>query len=245
MKFIIKDKTSKGFHRLLTLKRKGGTYEDVKNDVSKNDFIRDEVVTSLLEEQGYICAYCMQKINETNSTIEHIIGQKYIDQNDNKLGEQNQLNYDNLLAVCNGKSCNQELHCDKSRANYQKNRPLYASPLQNRIMQNIRFNEKGMIYYKEFLEIEKIEKLKEHTSLDEDSNIKYDLQKVLNLNCTNLKEKRKILIQALKRVTKDWSNQEKIRKLLDQYLEKSNNENEEMCQVAVYVLSKKLKQNIS
>ena len=47
---------------------------------------------------------------------------------------------------------------------------------QNRIIQNIRFSEKGMIYYKEFLEIEKIEKLKEHTSLDEDSNIKYDLQ---------------------------------------------------------------------
>lgn len=109
---------------------------------------------------------------------------------------------------------------------------------QNRIIQNIRFSEKGMIYYKEFLEIEK---LKEYTSLDEDSNIKYDLQKVLNLNCQNLKLKRVYLIDALKKITKDWSNQEKIRKLLHRYLQKSNNEYEEMYQVAVYILSKKLK----
>ena len=63
MKFIIKDKTSKGFHRLLTLKRKGGTYEDVKKDVSKNDLIRDALVAALLLVHGYMCAHYMQIIN--------------------------------------------------------------------------------------------------------------------------------------------------------------------------------------
>ena len=62
MKLIIKNKTSKGFHRLQKLKRESGTYEDVKNNISKNDYIRDEVLISLLEEQGYLCAYCMKEI---------------------------------------------------------------------------------------------------------------------------------------------------------------------------------------
>ena len=112
---------------------------------------------------------------------------------------------------------------------------------QNRIIQNIRFSEKGMIYYKEFLEIEKIEKLKEYTSLDEDSNIKYDLQEVLNLNCENLKQKRSSLINVLKRLTDNGSNKEKIKKELDKYSSKSNNKYKELSQVAIYFLSKKLK----
>lgn len=242
MKLIIKNKTSKGFYRLQNLKRENGIYEDVKNNVSRNDFIRDEVLTSLLEEQGYLCAYCMKEITLKNSSIEHIIGQNYI-KNDVEIGKENQINYDNFLAVCDGKSCKDNLHCDKNRANYQKNRPLFVTPLENRIMQNIKFSEKGMIYYKEFLEIEEIEKLKNHNELDEDSNIKYDLQEVLNLNCENLKSKRVNLINALKRFTKNWSNQERIRKELDKYLSKSNNKYEELSQVAIYFLGKKLKSN--
>lgn len=240
MKLIIKNKTSKGFHRLKKLERESGTYENVKNDVSKNDYIRDEVLTSLLEEQGYLCAYCMKEITLDSSSIEHILGQKYI-KDDVAIGIEHQINYDNLLAVCDGRSCNDNLHCDKSRANYQKNRPLFVTPLENRIMQNIKFSETGMIYYKEFLEIEKIEELKVHTSLDEDSNIKYDLQKILNLNCENLKQKRSSLINVLKRLTDNWSNKEKVKKELDKYSSKSNNKYKELSQVAIYFLSKKLK----
>ncbi|MFX4211761.1 hypothetical protein ACOL2Y_05070 [Aliarcobacter butzleri] len=240
MKLIVKNKTSKGFHRLVKLKRESGTYEDVKNNVSKNDYIRDEVLTSLLHEQGYICAYCMQKINLGNSTIEHIIGQNYT-KDKKELGKENQINYDNLLAVCEGKGCKDNLHCDKSRGKYQKDRPLYSNPLENRIMQNIRFSEKGLIYYKDFLEIEEIGKLKKHDELDEDLNIKYDLQKVLNLNCENLKLKRVYLINALKKFTHNWSSQERIKKELDKYSKNLNNEYEELSQVAIYFLKKKLR----
>ncbi len=240
MKLIIKNKTSKGFHRLQKLKRESGTYEDVKNNISKNDYIRDEVLISLLEEQGYLCAYCMKEITLKNSSIEHIIGQNYIE-NNVEIGKENQINYDNFLAVCDGKSCKDNLHCDKNRANYQKDRALFVTPLQNRIMQNIKFSEKGMIYYKEFLEIEEIEKLKNHNELDEDSNIKYDLQEVLNLNCENLKQKRSSLINVLKRLTNNGSNQERVKKELDKYCSKSNNKYRELSQVAIYFLKKKLK----
>jgi uncharacterized protein (TIGR02646 family) len=240
MKLIVKNRTSKGFQRLLKLKRENGNYEDVKNNVSKNDYIRDEVLTSLLEEQGYICAYCMQKLKLENSTIEHIVGQNYTKYG-LELGKENQINYDNLLAVCEGKSCKDNLHCDKSRAIYQKYRPLYANPLENRLIQNIKFSEKGLIYYKDFVEIEEIVKLKNDNELDEDSNIKYDLQKVLNLNCDNLKSKRINLINALKRFTKNWSNQDRIKKELVKYSCKSKNQYEELTQVAIYFLSKRLK----
>lgn len=236
MKLIVKNKTSKGFHRLQELKRKSGTYENVKNDVSKNDFIRDEVLTSLLKEQGYLCAYCMQKINQDNATIEHIIGQNYIE-NSLEIGKENQINYDNLLAVCEGKSCKNDLHCDKSRAKYQKERPLFVSPLENRIMQNIKFTPQGMIFYDQFTAIEEVEKLSDYENLSETENIKYDIQKVLNLNCDNLKQKRINLINALKIFTKDWSNKERIRKKHNEY---ASNPSNEFSQVAIYHLAKKL-----
>jgi len=236
MNLIVKNKPTPFHHKLVKFQKDiNATYPNLTGE------IKGDLLKALLEEQGYICAYCMQTINENNSSIEHIIGQSFTDENGDKLGEKNQLNYENLLAVCEGKSCKDNLHCDKSRANYQKYRPLYVNPLENRIIQNIKFSEKGFVYYKDFLEIEEIEKLKEHTSLNEDSNIKYDLQKVLNLNCENLKLKRFYLINALKRLTKDWSNQEKIKKELEKYLSKTNNKYEELSQVAIYFLSKKLK----
>lgn len=236
MKLISKKKPQNLHHKLVEFQKDiNGTYQNLTAP------LKQELLKALLQEQGYICAYCMQKINETNSTIEHIIGQSFIDEYQNKLGEENQLNYDNFLAVCNGKSCKDNLHCDKSRANSQKSRPLFVTPLENRIMENIRFSETGMIYYKNFIELEEIEKLKNHNELDEDSNIKYDLQKVLNLNCDNLKSKRINLINALKRFTKNWSNQDRIKKELVKYSCKSKNQYEELTQVAIYFLSKRLK----
>ncbi len=235
MKLIVKNKPTSLHHKLVEFQKNiNGTYPNLTTP------LKQELLKALLEEQGYICAYCMQKINETNSTIEHIIGQNFIDEYENKLGEENQLNYDNFLAVCDGKSCKDNLHCDKSRANYQKNRPLFVTPLENRFIQNIKFSEKGLIYYKDFVEIEEIVKLKNYNELDEDSNIKYDLQKVLNLNCDNLKSKRINLINALKRFTKNWSNQDRIKKELVKYSCKSNNQYEELTQVAIYFLSKRL-----
>lgn len=236
MKLIVKNKPTPLHHKLVEFQKDiNGTYPNLTGE------IKGDLLKALLREQGYICAYCMQTINENNSSIEHIIGQSFTDDNGDKLGEKNQLNYENLLAVCEGKSCKDNLHCDKSRANYQKNRPLFATPLQNRIMQNIKFSEKGMIYYKEFLEIKEIKKLKNHNELDEDSNIKYDLQEVLNLNCENLKQKRSSLINVLKRLTDNGSNKEKVKKVLDKYSSKSSNKYKELTQVAIYFLSKKLK----
>lgn len=235
MKFIIKNRSSKGHNRLVDLKREDGTYEDVKNDKSKNDYIRDEVILSLLEEQNFQCAYCMKSIKLENTFIEHIIGQKYIETGI-EIGKENEISYDNFLAVCDGKSCKDQLHCDKSRANYQKERPLFSNPLKKRIMKNIKFTNQGFVYYEKFIDISEIDKLKEHATLDEKLNIQYDIQNVLNLNCNSLKEKRKLIINALKRITKNWQ-KEKVKKEYEKCLA---NPNTEFSEVAIYHLKKRV-----
>lgn len=233
MKLIVKSKPPSLHHQLIAFKNDiNGTYANLPK------VLGEDLLTSLLKEQGYICAYCMKKINQDNSTIEHIVGQSY-KVGDRDLGKENELRYENLLAVCLGNSC-KELNCDKSRSKYQKERPLYVNPLENRIMSNIKFTNNGLIFYEDFIEIDKIKELKDHISHSESENIKYDIQTILNLNCNDLKEKRKVLIEALKKYTNNWSDKEKIRKKLQSYELKSNSEYEELCQVAIYFLSKKL-----
>lgn len=240
MTLIVKNKPSNLHHKLVKFQQDiNGTYPNLTRE------IKDDLLKALLEEQGYICAYCMQKINQSNSSIEHIIRQSFIDENGYNLGEENQLNYENLLAVCEGKSCKgNNQHCDKSRAVYQDKVPkrrLFITPLENRIIQNIKYANNGFIFYDDFTEIKDIEEMSNHTELSEVENIKYDLQEVLNLNCEELKTKRGILLNALKRLTKNWTHKEKIEKELIRYQTKTSSQYEEMCQVAIYHLSKKLK----
>jgi len=59
---------------------------------------------SLLDEQGFICAYCMRRITYENSIIEHIkCRSKRPDLS---------MNYDNMVICCQG-NINDEDHCDK------------------------------------------------------------------------------------------------------------------------------------
>jgi len=58
----------------------------------------------LLEEQGYICCYCMSRINCENSKIEHFKPQtKY---------RELQLDYKNLFVACRGGEGSKEPFCD-------------------------------------------------------------------------------------------------------------------------------------
>ena len=55
--------------------------------------IKDDIRKSLLKEQGYICAYCMKRIEENSDIkIEHYEARN----------NENELAYKNLLAVCKG-----------------------------------------------------------------------------------------------------------------------------------------------
>ena len=75
-----------------------------------------ELKDSLLKEQGYLCAYCMARIDKDHMKVEHFKPQS--------LYLQDIFAYGNLLACCLGKT-QEESHCDTSKGNAE----ISLSPL--------------------------------------------------------------------------------------------------------------------
>ena len=90
----------------------------------------EELKQSLLEEQGYICAYCMRRLpaddpnTDATSKVEHIKPRsKYPDL---------QFNYDNLVICCPG-NLNSQPHCDLSKDDGSISFDLFNSQLEDSI----------------------------------------------------------------------------------------------------------------
>lgn len=239
MRLIIKKHTGKGYKKLIKIHKTNGSY---KGDVCSNDedgiCAKKIILKDLLEEQGYICAYCMQKIDESNSTIEHIIGQNFKDEEGLEIGKKEDTNYDNMLAVCLGNSC-KELHCDKSRAKYQSKRAkLYVNPLSKVQMENIKFSQSGVIYYKEIEDV-----IDKSSEIKEEREIRFDLNQVLNLNTSRLVEERGKIIKSIKSILSRSSlNKVTFDKTKANFefnkWQQNNGCYKEFCQVAIYELKK-------
>jgi len=153
MKFIKKGKACKNL----------SFYHNSKYSYPFNKSLKDEVLKNLLEEQGYLCGFCMRKISENNATIEHLIGQHFNNdskgyeytkmfftykenleeligrikkKDSNNLGKKHDTNYKNMIAVCEGDKnefCIEGMTCDKKRANCQGKRPLLFVTPLNKI----------------------------------------------------------------------------------------------------------------
>ena len=67
-----------------------------------------ELKEALLQEQGYICCYCMSGIKESNMKVEHYKARSvYTDL---------KMEYSNLFAACKGNFCSDK-HCDTKKQN--------------------------------------------------------------------------------------------------------------------------------
>lgn len=146
------DKNSTEPRLLVTERSQVGitSYNDLSTD-AKNATRR-----SLLEEQGYLCAYCMKRISIENTSIEH-----YDPQSSNNGTD---MLYRNMLGVCDGGQNNSgsgqnRLTCDKQRGN----RRLTVDPLDKNTIDQIKYRKNGVIY-------------------SENSDIDTDLNHTLNLN---------------------------------------------------------------
>ena len=256
MKFIQKNPSA--INKWLYLyKDKNTTYDvDVKNERVKNNKNNyDKTLDDLLKEQGYICAYCMRKISDENTKIEHFIGQEYIDESGNEIGKKEDTNYQNMLAVCCGNYCQKKLkakerlHCDSSRSIFQtkykesenKNkilstyRPkLYISPLNSQQMKQIGFTRSGVIFYKEL-------KYDDTLELQVDKDIRYDLNIVLNLNCGNLKEARNRIIESIDSSLRRHNYSKSFAQKELAHWKNTQNNNKEYCEVAICKLENFLK----
>jgi len=147
---------------LLTYRKQPqASYEDYRE--------RDDLRESLLEEQGYICCYCMQRINKENLKIEHWKPQsKY---------PELQLISHNLLAACDGNegSSPKFQHCDTHKGDDEIT--LNPADSQKNCEQYIKYSSDGRID-------------------SDDPIINYELNEILNLNTQTLVSNRNKKIQA-------------------------------------------------
>lgn len=133
--------------------------------------VKDRLRTSLLKEQGYICAYCMKKLEDDSSKvkIEHYVARN----------EENELEYKNLLAVCKG---NEGESFEKQTCDTRKgNKEIKINPQVNSDILTIRYTSNGEIK-------------------SNNSDYQRDFDETLNLNdIFGLVESRKETLNSLKR----------------------------------------------
>jgi len=194
---------------------------------------------SLLEEQGYLCAYCMGRISLNSSDgkpdmeVEHYLSQA--------LFPGKTLSYRNMLAVCNGfsvthpeKECIH--HCDKTKGTEGKMngqvRLRKLDPLDKRCEQLLTYSLYGKVL-----------------SISKDDDIEHDLTKVLNLNNASLCSSRKFSLDAVRaKMEKDkpignW-NKQFIQKYIDNYSQRDkDNMFTPYCMIILWFLERLMKKN--
>jgi len=196
---------------LLTYRKQPqASYEDYRE--------RDDLRESLLEEQGYICCYCMQRINKENLKIEHWKPQsKY---------PELQLIYHNLLAACDGNegSSPKFQHCDTHKGDDEIT--LNPADSKKNCEQYIKYSSDGRIY-------------------SDDTIINYELNETLNLNTQTLVSNRnkafKAIIQELTNIRGKkaaWSIYD-VYKKIQAYETKENGKYKPYCKMIVYFLKKR------
>ncbi|WP_373077466.1 hypothetical protein [Fusobacterium varium] len=176
--------------------------------------VKDKIRTSLLEEQGYICAYCMKKLKDDSSQIkiEHYVART----------EENELDYKNLLAVCKGNEGEpfENQTCDTRKGSQE----IKINPQENRDILTVSYTNDGRI---------------KSTNKD----YQKDFDDTLNLNSTlGLVPLRKSALDSLKRKLyerKTHLTRETIEKIYNKYLEA--NVKESYVGILLWYLQKKLK----
>lgn len=191
-------------------------------------FVKEELRQSLLVEQGFICCYCMKRIPENNPPkikIEHFRCQ---DEN-----EHLQITYSNLFGACTGNEGQPRIKqtCDTKKGNIDLNiNPIANLPDCESLF---KYDADG-----------------EMSSNNADPEINRQINDVLNLNMQTLKDGRRAIYLEVQKKVQSESRQFKDRRLKVRYLEqerlkwltKSENKFKPFCMVAVYYLTKKIRQ---
>jgi uncharacterized protein (TIGR02646 family) len=179
---------------------------------------KNDLRHALLYEQGYICCYCMKRIDVHNMVIEHFNSQFDF--------EELALNYDNMLASCTGGENGDVQHCDETKSH----KLLTINPVNNAIMAQIKFDGAGKIFL-------------DHVDFTEN-----ELEGILNLNNQNLLKERKVILDALRtQILKKFGTKTVSKPFIENELNKWETRNgkfKSMCQVAIYYLKKKLQKNV-
>lgn len=187
------------------------TYDDLHSDE------KNKLKEYLIQEQHFLCAYCMSRIKLENSTIEHYIPRK--GENGNPALS---LNYKNMFSVCYNdryhKSANP--HCDVSKGD----KLLHIDPQKQCDIDTIEYQSDGTISSTKAV-------------------FKDDLNNILNLNVSNLKNNRYYALNTALNEIKKRSNGGWNKAFLQKCLEKYSQKNVEYVGIIIYMLKKRLKRN--
>lgn len=189
---------------------------------------KEPLKKALLEEQGYICCYCMQRISIDDMEIEHNKAQ-----NENCYPEL-QLDYKNLLASCTGNRGKglENFHCNARKGYYEGKNINYTITLNpadsNKNCENyIKYGSTGNLF-------------------SDDETINHELNEILNLNRPTLRDNRKITLDVIIHVlnkkfsNKTWS-KEAIKKKVEELSSKdAEGKYSPYCQYIAWYLSKRL-----
>ena len=184
---------------------------------------KDDLRMSLVNEQGYICCYCMSRIKPTKDDMK-------IEHCKSRAKHQNlDLDYKNLLGACLGgkEDERKNQHCDT----YKGKKPLSFNPADSKhnIERHIKFSNNGTIK-------------------SDDSKIDRDMNKVLNLNHPQLVRNRRSALRGFldgleRREKKEGKSvtDNHLKKKLKDFYEINGDQLEPFCQIVVYYLRKRLK----
>lgn len=171
--------------------------------------------TALLEEQGYLCAYCMSRLEDSHHAVK-------IEHYEPRTAA-NELEYKNLLAVCRGNEGRPEKEqtCDTRKGN----RILRIDPQNELQMTEIFYEGSGKICIR-------------------NEALQQDLDDVLNLNCLKLQAVRKAAVEGLCKVlSKDngakAASKTYLEKRLKFYQDGKNGRLPPYCGILLYYLQKK------
>ena len=234
MKNIVKEKEPKTLVEYRCANKSNLTYKSARyifdNYKDKNKVLKQ----ALLEDQGYICCYCMQRIeHKPNTKIEHF---KPISKYPEKT-----LDYNNLFVACNGittsKSTNKEKkrirHCDTSKGDCEGEQKTKKDNDNCNLTINPIDGEKYITKYSHNGEIEYLDL------------VENDIEEILNLNNHILKRNRKATLKAvITEITRKRNSAwivSQIKNKIKEYQEKNKeNKYKPYCKVIIYFLEKKL-----
>ncbi|MEG4119441.1 retron system putative HNH endonuclease [Microcoleus sp. N9_B4] len=174
MKYIQKGKEPQNFSDWKATQKSLGYNYDYKCLLNPE---RGSVHISLLSEQGYICCYCCNSVDQSNSHIEHLAPQS-------KTDLELSVDYTNMLASC-GRYPNWPEYC----GNKKQNLAIGVSPLQANCEEFFDYSSSGEI-------------LPTANNLAHQKDAQTTI-KVLGLNHFDLTEGRKQAFEALEGITQE------------------------------------------
>jgi len=92
---------------------------------------KDDVRERLLEEQGYLCAYCMRRIDKNHMKIEHWYPE-------DRLNDIQRLDYRNMLGACEGHIPGTK-QSDDTCDTHKGNELLVVNPLEQTTLETIQY----------------------------------------------------------------------------------------------------------